>query len=72
MSEVDLKKKEGEIILQWLGKEDYLVDPIINGACPHWFFLTSWSGLSLQNRCIVHVLFLKMKNIITNNLYFRL
>ena len=25
MSEVDLKKKEGEIILQWLGKEDYLV-----------------------------------------------
>ena len=25
MSEVDLKKKEGEIILQWLGKDDYLV-----------------------------------------------
>ena len=25
MSETDLKKKEGEIILQWLGKEDYLV-----------------------------------------------
>lgn len=25
MSEMDLKKKEGEIILQWLGKDDYLV-----------------------------------------------
>ena len=25
MSEVDLKKKEGEMILQWLDKDDYLV-----------------------------------------------
>lgn len=25
MSEMDLKKKEGEIILGWLGKDDYLV-----------------------------------------------
>lgn len=25
MSEMDLKKKEGEIILQWLQKDDYLV-----------------------------------------------
>ena len=25
MSEMDLKKKEGEIILDWLGKDDYLV-----------------------------------------------
>ena len=25
MSEVDLKKKEGEMILQWLDREDYLV-----------------------------------------------
>lgn len=25
MSEMDLKKKEGEIVLQWLNKEDYLV-----------------------------------------------
>lgn len=25
MSEMDLKKKEGELILQWLGKDDYLV-----------------------------------------------
>jgi len=25
MSEMDLKKKEGEIILEWLGKDDYLV-----------------------------------------------
>lgn len=25
MSEMDLKKKEGETILQWLGKDDYLV-----------------------------------------------
>ena len=25
MSELDLKKKEGEIILDWLGKDDYLV-----------------------------------------------
>ena len=25
MSEVDLKKKEGEMILQWLEKDDYLV-----------------------------------------------
>lgn len=25
MSEMDLRKKEGEIILQWLGKDDYLV-----------------------------------------------
>lgn len=25
LSEMDLKKKEGEIILQWLGKDDYLV-----------------------------------------------
>lgn len=25
MSEMDLKKKEGEIVLDWLNKEDYLV-----------------------------------------------
>ncbi len=25
LSEMDLKKKEGEIILEWLGKDDYLV-----------------------------------------------
>lgn len=25
LSEMDLKKKEGELILQWLGKDDYLV-----------------------------------------------
>jgi 23S rRNA (pseudouridine1915-N3)-methyltransferase len=25
MSEMDLRKKEGEMILQWLGKDDYLV-----------------------------------------------
>ena len=25
LSEMDLKKKEGEIVLQWLGKDDYLV-----------------------------------------------
>jgi len=25
MSEMDLKKKEGEIILEWLGKDDYMV-----------------------------------------------
>jgi 23S rRNA (pseudouridine1915-N3)-methyltransferase len=25
MSEMDLKKKEGEMILQWLNKEDYLI-----------------------------------------------
>jgi 23S rRNA (pseudouridine1915-N3)-methyltransferase len=25
MSEMDLKKKEGELILQWLGKDDFLV-----------------------------------------------
>ncbi|MET0394274.1 MAG: 23S rRNA (pseudouridine(1915)-N(3))-methyltransferase RlmH [Chitinophagaceae bacterium] len=25
MSEMDLKKKEGELILDWLGKDDYLV-----------------------------------------------
>lgn len=25
MSEMDLKKKEGEVILEWLGKSDYLV-----------------------------------------------
>jgi len=25
MSEMDLKKKEGEIVLDWLGKDDYLV-----------------------------------------------
>ncbi len=25
MSEMDLKKKEGEMILEWLGKDDYLV-----------------------------------------------
>ena len=25
MSEMDLKKKEGEIVLEWLGKDDYLV-----------------------------------------------
>ncbi|MBK7560404.1 MAG: 23S rRNA (pseudouridine(1915)-N(3))-methyltransferase RlmH [Chitinophagaceae bacterium] len=25
MSEMDLKKKEGDIILDWIGKEDYLV-----------------------------------------------
>lgn len=25
MSEMDLKKKEGELILEWLGKDDYLV-----------------------------------------------
>ena len=25
LSEMDLKKKEGEIILQWLGKDDYLI-----------------------------------------------
>jgi 23S rRNA (pseudouridine1915-N3)-methyltransferase len=25
MSEMDLKKKEGELILEWLGKDDYLI-----------------------------------------------
>lgn len=25
MSEIDLKKKEGELVLQWLNKEDYLI-----------------------------------------------
>ncbi len=25
LSEMDLKKKEGELILQWLDKDDYLV-----------------------------------------------
>ena len=25
MSEMDLKKKEGELVLQWLNKEDYLI-----------------------------------------------
>ena len=25
MSEMDLKKKEGELILEWLEKDDYLV-----------------------------------------------
>ncbi|NOT51268.1 MAG: 23S rRNA (pseudouridine(1915)-N(3))-methyltransferase RlmH [Chitinophagaceae bacterium] len=25
MSEMDLKKKEGEMILEWLGKDDYLI-----------------------------------------------
>ena len=25
MSEMDLKKKEGEIVLEWLNKDDYLV-----------------------------------------------
>ena len=25
MSEMDLKKKEGELVLEWLNKEDYLV-----------------------------------------------
>lgn len=31
MSEMDLKKKEAEIILQWLGKDDYLVALDENG-----------------------------------------
>jgi 23S rRNA (pseudouridine1915-N3)-methyltransferase len=57
MSEMDLKKKEGKIVLEWLGKDDYLVALDENGKQVSSVGLAEFIG-KVSNRSVKQVVFL--------------
>jgi 23S rRNA (pseudouridine1915-N3)-methyltransferase len=57
LSEMDLKKKEGEIILEWLNKEDYLVALDENGKMMNSEQLANFIQIR-SNESIKNIIFL--------------